>query len=38
MGHTNEQQRRLKESPISELQEEVESIHTSLKLLFTLQQ
>jgi hypothetical protein len=38
MSQTNEQQRRCNEWPISELLGEVDSIQTSLKLLFTLQQ
>jgi hypothetical protein len=37
-GQTNEQQRHLNEQPISELHWEVDSIQTSLKLLFALQQ
>jgi hypothetical protein len=35
---TDEQQRHFNEQPISELHGEVDSIQTSLKLLFTLQQ
>jgi hypothetical protein len=38
MGQTNEQWRHVKELPISELHGQVDSIQTSLKLLFTLQQ
>jgi hypothetical protein len=38
MGQTNEQQRHFNEGPISELHGEIDSIQTSLKLLFTLQQ
>ncbi len=38
MGQTNERQRHFNEWPISELHGEVDSIQTSLKLLFTLQQ
>jgi hypothetical protein len=38
MGQTTEQQDHFNEWPISELHGEVDSIHTSLKLIFTLQQ
>jgi hypothetical protein len=38
MGQTNEQQRHFNEWLIGEMHGEVDSIQTSLKLLFTLQQ
>ncbi len=38
LGQTNEQQRHFNRYPISELHGEVDSIQTSLKLLFTLKQ